>query len=1742
MPASLAGVRSRASIVRRAILAAALLSSAAHADPVLPTGGQFVAGQGAIVGSANGLTINQSGSHGIINWQNFSIGAGGKVQFNNGNGATLNRVTGADISQINGQLRATGSLYVINPQGIVIGPGGKVVTGGSFVASTRDISNSDFLGGGAMSASGSSNGDVVNAGTITSRNGDAILVGRSVSNSGKVTARKGAAVMAAGNEILLRPATGDARIAVSGGTGDVTNTGAIAAAQAQLTAAGGNVYALAGNNGGLVSATGTATINGRVWLTAGGTTSVSGTVSAKNADGSGGAVTARGADIEVSGAIDTSATQAGKAGGDVSVIALGTTVFSGRIDAKGGAGGKGGFVDTSGGQVQIKDSARVSTLAANGVSGTWLIDPPDYIVAASGGDITGATVSTNLATTNVAIASANGTVNPNGNGDIFINDPISWSTSNTLTLTAVGQVYVNSPINITGAGGLTVTAAGLSFGLGPSGFAGRVNYGATDNGGTLNIGGAAYTLLYNNAAVQNINASNAALGGTYALATSLDATGVSWTPIGTNGAGAVSNSSAGFTGTFEGLGNTISNLTISLSGVNNVGLFGYTSGSGSLRNIGLVNAAVTGGQNIGALAGQANAAIVNAYVSGAVTGTATGTTTLGGLIGQMGGGGISGSFAAVTVSSTGDKAGGLAGELSAGTISNSYATGSVSFASGNPAGTLGGLVGALSGSGSIANSHATGAVTANTNPSGGLVGNLSTTGSITNSYATGTVTGTAFVGGLVGNQSAGNILDSYATGDVVASAQRTGGLVGRSIAGNITRSYATGAVSSASGNNYVGGLVGNKESGTISDSFATGSVTAPSAATSGGLVGNLSGTASVTTSFATGYVSALSGAGGLVGSKTGTGTVTDSYWNTQTTGLSVSGGGGTGQTTAQLQAALPTGFSASTWGNVAGASYPYLKSFYATAPQVVSGIAYSDLGVTAAQGVTVSALLDGATLSNALAGTVRTGANGYYYMLLPAGTIGSNKQVLAYTTGGTGGVAFQHNASGSISSLDIWGAGLRQTSAATTLSAITAALSTAVGSSGVSTSFNNLAVVSTGGSLAIDTAISKSGLVSLTAAGAVTQSAAIGSGSLQLLGGSASYTLTNSSNSVGTVAASTGGVSLTNGAALSVGTVSGTVGITSSGNVTLTGSSTIAIDNAIAATSGRLTVNATGGGAVSAAGAVNVNAFTLQNGAWSQNTASLPGFAAADFTISGGSFLRVTGGDGSSGTPYQIADLFGLQGIGSSATLLGKSYLLTADINASGTSSWNSGAGFAPIGSSTAFSGSFNGQNHVVSGLTINRSSTDSVGLFGNSSGTIQQVGLTGGSITGRNRTGALVGNNSATVTKSYATASVTGAQQVGGLVGQSTNTISLSYATGTVSGTLYVGGLAGYSNFQVVSSYATGAVSGTDYVGGLLGKFGGTVNKSYATGAVTGTGTNVGGLGGQTDGVTFVQSFWNTETSGQSVGVGAGYSGSQATGLTTAQMKNLSTFSAAGWDIDDAGGTGNVWRIYDGNTAPLLRNFLTSLTATYTNADKTYDAAVYNSFGTPALSVPGATLSGSATVVGSAASAKNAGSHAIIGSYYSNQAGYDISYAGTLTITKATLAALTGSRSYDAGTVFAAVTFGTAGTLTTGIGTETLVLSGSGSVASANAGAAQGLTLGTLALGNGSNGGLAANYQFGTGNTGTISKATLAALSGSRTYDASTAFAAATFSHGFLLTPPFNALKDKSVLKSRLKTSRIRW
>ena len=162
----------RKSRFSRKLILGLIAASAMTADPLLagtlPTAGKFAAGTGNISTVGNNMTIDQSTRYGIINWKGFSIGNGNTVEFNNGSGATLNRVTGVNISNIDGMLAATGSVYLINPNGVVIGPGGKVLTNGDFIASTRDVSNQNFLQGGTLTFSGTSSGTVVNEGKITS--------------------------------------------------------------------------------------------------------------------------------------------------------------------------------------------------------------------------------------------------------------------------------------------------------------------------------------------------------------------------------------------------------------------------------------------------------------------------------------------------------------------------------------------------------------------------------------------------------------------------------------------------------------------------------------------------------------------------------------------------------------------------------------------------------------------------------------------------------------------------------------------------------------------------------------------------------------------------------------------------------------------------------------------------------------------------------------------------------------------------------------------------------------------------------------------------------------------------------------------------------------------------------------------------------------------------------------------------------------------------------------------------------------------------------------------------------------------------------------------------------------------------------------------------------------------------------------------------------------------------------------
>lgn len=372
--------------------------------------------------------------------------------------------------------------------------------------------------------------------------------------------------------------------------------------------------------------------------------------------------------------------------------------------------------------------------------------------------------------------------------------------------------------------------------------------------------------------------------------------------------------------------------------------------------------------------------------------------------------------------------------------------------------------------------------------------------------------------------------------------------------------------------------------------------------------------------------------------------------------------------------------------------------------------------------------------------------------------------------------------------------------------------------------------------------------------------------------------------------------------------------------LTLNAASDININAAISAHNSGLIVSS--GGTITATAAVDIGAFILASGSWMQNGAVLPAFSAQDFRVTDGtSFLRVTGGDGTSATPYTVADIYGLQGIGSSSANLASYWTLANDIDASGTANWNAGAGFVPIGTeSVAFTGSFNGGGNRISGLTINRPSTDNVGLFGylNYSATIANVGLIGGTVNGRDQVGGLVGvGANSTINNVYNTGAVNGRDEVGGLVGENGSAITNAYATGAVRGSgNEVGGLVGYSWGSIANAYATGAVSGSIEVGGLVGTGYGAITNAYASGAVTGIGAGsifLGGLVGMNTYYSDVtNSFWDSGTTGQSSGYGLNIGSFSAVGLTTAQARNASSYT--GWDFS------NIWYT-SGDMRPILRS-----------------------------------------------------------------------------------------------------------------------------------------------------------------------------------------------------------------------------
>ncbi len=263
------------------------------------------------------------------------------------------------------------------------------------------------------------------------------------------------------------------------------------------------------------------------------------------------------------------------------------------------------------------------------------------------------------------------------------------------------------------------------------------------------------------------------------------------------------------------------------------------------------------------------------------------------------------------------------------------------------------------------------------------------------------------------------------------------------------------------------------------------------------------------------------------------------------------------------------------------------------------------------------------------------------------------------------------------------------------------------------------------------------------------------------------------------------------------------------------------------------------------------------------------------------------GGSGTEADPYLIATPDHLDNI---RQFLGDDnedlyFLQTSDIDL-GQSPWNDGAGWVPLGDADSpFTAQYDGDGHVVIGLTIDREATETPnqGLFGYTDGAeIKNLGVVNGDVKGGLHTALLVGQvHDTTVENCFSTGSVFGtlnsaAGLVGGTFDHSTINNSYSSADVVAEGGLnnnFIGGLVGLHHTSTINnSYSDGTVDANIRVGGLVGwNFSNsTIYHSYSTAYVTGAG-QLGGLVGNNGGV-IVNSYWNEDTSGdggQSAGTG---------------------------------------------------------------------------------------------------------------------------------------------------------------------------------------------------------------------------------------------------------------------------------
>jgi trimeric autotransporter adhesin len=848
----------------------------------LPSGADIQFGQATFQTNSNNFTIDQSTRQLIANWQSFGIAANESVQVLQPNqGVALFRVVGPEASQIYGSLSATGSLFLVNPNGVLFGQGAQVDVG-SLVATSMNISNADFLGGRYQFGLDGGAGGVINQGVIKASDGGYIvLLGNEVKNSGTLTADNGSVIMGSaqsamldfyGNGLVKAKLSGDALNALVEQTGTIQADGGAVQLATNSRSSAVNVSGLVRANSlverngvirleggtnakvsvsGNLSATGnkTGTTGGHIEVTGeqvalfkgakldasgdagGGTVLVGGDYQGKNAE----VYNSRTTYVDKNANINVDAKGSGN-GGKAIIWSDNTTRYYGNISAKGGANsGNGGFVEVSGKQT-LDFIGQVDLSARNGIGGRFLLDPTDitFNTSTQVSPPNNANGTPDLAfgdgpaNTIVQISDITGFSEAffQATNDITIANTLTMAANNSIRLEAGNNINVNAAITTSGTGAITINANADNVGGGNLAIGANI----TSQAGGVTLTGANITRTAGNIASTGAadgDAGNISITGTGAVnlgAATVTANGgaASTAAAGRNG-GVIAISGAGITGTG----------TTSASGSN----AGATATNLTGGNAGSVVITSTNGVSLAAVTASGGNAITG-VANGGNAGTITITNNTAGNI-------ATGALTARTGSAIGTGIGGVVGAIN---VTNN-ASGTLTTGGLNTAGATNGNGGAINlttASGNITtttiSSNGGTALTGNAGSNAGAI-NINSGGTV--NTTTVTASGSAGVGTSQNGGNAANITITGKGGITTTSVAASGGAgtttlanggsaaainISNSVSGNI----GVTTLNANAGNAFGTGAGGAAGSVSLNNTAVAGNITTTNISTSGG--------------------------------------------------------------------------------------------------------------------------------------------------------------------------------------------------------------------------------------------------------------------------------------------------------------------------------------------------------------------------------------------------------------------------------------------------------------------------------------------------------------------------------------------------------------------------------------------------------------------------------------------------------------------------------------------------------------------------------------------------------------------------------------------------------------------------------------------------------------------------------------------------------------------------------------------